>query len=150
MGYQLSPHTHTQQHHTLDYYNSTPYMYIHIFGRSGPSVVLIWLLLFYTSGTQRTHANTAPAYLPTVHASQKISSKLFGLCCTAISSLTKYMYIQCTFSAVITTSVAQCTREQHQTTQELDGWGTCIYRPGGASESLKQSQGTHVHLSLCA
>ena len=29
VGYQLSPHTHTQQHHTLDYYNSTPYMYIH-------------------------------------------------------------------------------------------------------------------------
>ena len=31
VGYQLSLHTHTQQHH-LDYYNSTPYMYIHIFG----------------------------------------------------------------------------------------------------------------------
>ena len=29
VGYQLSPHTHTQQHHTLDYYNSTPYMYLH-------------------------------------------------------------------------------------------------------------------------
>ena len=31
-GYQLSPHTHTQQHQSLDYYNSTPYMYIHMFG----------------------------------------------------------------------------------------------------------------------
>ena len=42
-------------------------------------------------------------------------------------------------------SVAQCTRERRQTTQELDdsfSRGTCIYRPGGASESPKQSQGT--------
>ena len=32
VGYQLSPHTHTQQHQSVDYYNSTPCMYIHIFG----------------------------------------------------------------------------------------------------------------------
>ena len=32
VGYQLSPHTDTQQHQSLHYYNSTPYMYIHIFG----------------------------------------------------------------------------------------------------------------------
>ena len=29
VGYQLSPHTQTQQHQSLDYSNSTPYMYIH-------------------------------------------------------------------------------------------------------------------------
>ena len=35
VGYQLSPHTHTPTHNSiksLDYYNSTPYMYIHMFG----------------------------------------------------------------------------------------------------------------------
>ena len=49
VGYQLSPHTHTQQHQSLDYSNSTQYMYIHstctytfsVATRSGPSVELI-------------------------------------------------------------------------------------------------------------
>ena len=56
------------------------------------------------------------------------------LCCNAISSPTKQCcdhYVCC--------SMHQRTASDHTGTK----WrGTCIYRPGGASQSLKQSQGT--------
>ena len=73
VGYQLSPHTHTQQQQSLDYYNSTPYMYIHstctytfsVATRSGPSVELICKAasILHFRVTDHIHVQTTYMYV---------------------------------------------------------------------------------------